>query len=76
MRVINDAWLPHSLASILKCILFCFVFLRVSLTSYLSIDRGQYESSAIRLGARADSFYEYVLFVHSILHEVRQAHVF
>ncbi|EDR15965.1 glycoside hydrolase family 47 protein, partial [Laccaria bicolor S238N-H82] len=28
---------------------------------FLNIDRGQYESSAIRLGARADSFYEYLL---------------
>ena len=54
---------------------FCSVFLRTSLTAYLSIDRGQYESSAIRLGARADSFYEYLLFVNSTLREVRQAHI-
>ena len=76
MRVIKNVRLPHGLASIfLKCFLFRFVFLRLSLTAYFSIDRGQYESSAIRLGERADSFYEYELFVNSTLREVHQAHI-
>ena len=76
MQVIKDVRLPHGLASsFLKCVLFCFVFLRASLTVYLSIDQGQYESAATRLGAQADSFYEYLLFVNLTLRAVRQVHI-
>ena len=71
MRGRLTAWRP----SFLSAFFSVFVFLRISLTTYLSIDRGQYESSAIRLGPRADSFYDYLLFANLTLREVRQAHI-
>ena len=57
MRVIKDARLPHGLSSIsLKCVLFHFVSLRASLIAYFSINRGQYASSAIQIGAEQTRF--------------------
>lgn len=70
MRVIKDAQLPHGVASILlKCVLFCFVFLRASLTAYLSpkarppslLPRGFAHTSGNTQGQSLDSQSQYPL---------------
>lgn len=63
MDVLRKALLNHNLASIfLKFVAFVAMWKPESgLTSQNSQEEGQYITSAISLGSRADSYYEYLL---------------
>jgi mannosyl-oligosaccharide alpha-1,2-mannosidase len=67
MQILKSVLMPHGLASIfLKSVLFSLRWAFYNLT-HRSWQTGQFVLSAMRLGSRADSYYEYLLYVFWIV---------